>query len=628
MKYLLGTLGLLVVCHFTTAQTWKWAQTPKTGSSVDVLLIDAPVSEEPVHAVYYYIESNKLKANDALIIMDEETGVLRIPVVIPESVSWISVGLKNESGDVITMTNEYITNEKAMAKAWAIEKALALGSYYRFLGLERNDTEATTMFRDALITNPDWMDYPEILRAYYQVAKSTDAKEDLNNIKVRLTENSLNPKNTSEALLVQSYRIAKAMMDSTLEVSLKKAINKTYPKSILAQEELVVSFKNAKGLDEQIKIRNEFKTKYGITDDNRNLYDQMTGTIAQAHADAGNWSLAKQYVDEMQDPMRRASIANSFAWKLTGESVDKEGSHYDIAEALSASSLRLLPDAVKPATVTKNEWAENLEFSKAQFGDTYALVRYKQGHYDDAIDHQLVAVKANDYQDADINERYAIYLQKAGQTKDLIAFTDKIIVAGKATERVKAMHKQYWMSVPQEELYNRYAFQLDEQAYAMRKAKLNKEWIDEPSLEFNIKDLNGNDVSLDDYKGKTVVIDFWATWCGPCKASFPGMKKAVEHYASDKNVVFLFVDTWENDQNVMERVSGFIKDNDYPFHVLMDMDDSVVTGYKVEGIPTKFIIGPDQRVRFKSVGFSGSNEELVEELKIMIEMARTGNSKT
>ena len=90
--------------------------------------------------------------------------------------------------------------------------------------------------------------------------------------------------------------------------------------------------------------------------------------------------------------------------------------------------------------------------------------------------------------------------------------------------------------------------------------------------------------------------------------------------------IFLFVDTWEQkDNNMDSKVSSFIRDNNYPFHVLMDRDDKVVKDFNIQGIPTKYIIGPDQKVRFISVGYNGSTDELLEEMKIMIEMARGGN---
>jgi peroxiredoxin len=149
-----------------------------------------------------------------------------------------------------------------------------------------------------------------------------------------------------------------------------------------------------------------------------------------------------------------------------------------------------------------------------------------------------------------------------------------------------------------------------------------------PAPAFKLKDINGNTVSLASLKGKTIVVDFWATWCGPCKASFPGMQKTVNKYRNDPNVVFLFIDTWETDKNREKLVKDFIQKNKYTFTVLYDEtrknsdEYGVIGDYKVEGIPTKFVIDKNNNIKFKAVGFNGNDDALVEEISTMIEMTR------
>jgi thiol-disulfide isomerase/thioredoxin len=627
MKALFFFLAGLMSISFSHAQTWTWVSAPKAGTNAEIRISGVPAEDGQLRLAYYTMNGTKLVASDGAIFPGDHANELKAQVVLPDNCSWVYLALKDHYDDVKSSSSEFLTNEKANPLSGRLEKALMSSLYYRYLGIEKDDVENTMNFRDAIKAEPAWFDQPEVMKGYYISASAMKSDSDLEVIKSRLLGISQKPKDASEALLVQSVRLAKTMGDSTLQASLRKGLDKNYPKSLLAQEDMLTSFQKAPSVDDKMKIREQFKSKYPVTDDNRTYFDQMTASIADMYANKEDWAMVKTYVDQMLDPLARARVYNTYAWTLSGESTDKAGSHYDIASAMSAASLALLtPETTKPAYLTKNEWLTGLDNMKAGYGDTYALIRYKEGHVDEAIDHQLYAVQNSEYQNAEMNERYAIYLQKAGQNKDLEEFMDKIMVTGKASPRVKDIHKEYWMKTAStDQLYQQYLDQLENKAHDLMVEKVLKMWKEDEPVDFTLRDLQGNSVSLSDYKGKTVVLDFWATWCGPCKASFPGKKKTVDHYASDKNVVFLFVDTWENPENRETRVSDFIRTNNYPFHVLIDGDNAVVGSYKVEGIPTKFIIGPDQKVRFVSVGFSGNIDELFDEMKIMIELARNGS---
>jgi peroxiredoxin len=150
--------------------------------------------------------------------------------------------------------------------------------------------------------------------------------------------------------------------------------------------------------------------------------------------------------------------------------------------------------------------------------------------------------------------------------------------------------------------------------------ELKEKIKNEPAPDFELVDINGKSVKLSDFKGKTVILDFWATWCGPCLQSFPAMQKAIESFEGNNNVKFLFANTWERVDNKLENAQNFIKENNYPFHVLMDDQNEVVAKYNVRGIPTKFIIDKNQNIRFESVGYEGNPDKLVEELQLMVSM--------
>jgi thiol-disulfide isomerase/thioredoxin len=117
--------------------------------------------------------------------------------------------------------------------------------------------------------------------------------------------------------------------------------------------------------------------------------------------------------------------------------------------------------------------------------------------------------------------------------------------------------------------------------------------------DFNLTNLDGNTVTLASLKGKVVLLDFWATWCGPCKAAMPTIQKLHEAY-KDRGVVILGVNTWEKNADAAK---DYMARKKFTYGCLLNGDD-LAKAYGVTGIPTLVIIGKDGRVAMADMGLS------------------------
>jgi thiol-disulfide isomerase/thioredoxin len=176
--------------------------------------------------------------------------------------------------------------------------------------------------------------------------------------------------------------------------------------------------------------------------------------------------------------------------------------------------------------------------------------------------------------------------------------------------------------------YESYISSLKKATEPHLKKRIKSAMINKPFNSFALKDLNGNRFDLKELRGKIVVIDFWATWCQPCKDAFPGLKAVVEQYHEDKSVKFLFIDTWENLKNPESSIQSFMVQNNYPFTVLLDDYDSngkhrvIAKQLDVNALPTQIIVGKDGMIKFKDEGYPGTLQQLQQELTIKIEMLK------
>lgn len=118
--------------------------------------------------------------------------------------------------------------------------------------------------------------------------------------------------------------------------------------------------------------------------------------------------------------------------------------------------------------------------------------------------------------------------------------------------------------------------------------------------DFKLTTLDNKEVKLSDYKGKKVILNFWATWCPPCKAEIPDLIKFYADF-KDKDVVILGVDLTQSEKS-QNAVADFVKSYGINYPVALDVDGAVSKNYQVSGIPTSYIIDTQGIIRDKVVG--------------------------
>ena len=515
----------------------------------------------------------------------------------------------NELGYVIKITDE----NGNIVKGANAGLASVYGKYSAVLEMSAAKDSASKLFDLEFAQNP------ELKREYLTEYINSFTRKNRNAIAIPELEKLENMDNLTQKDLETLSNGFKGVGDNEKAEKYYQMIKVQYPQSRLVDSEYYTNFRNIQESDQMLDLFTEFNQQNPESD----LNNYMVSKIINKLVTEKEFAKAQQLFDNYGKYIT-SNVYNSVAWELFEEDSDLDKASKFCEEGLKIARNEVKsPSGVKPVYVDENEWKDSQKSSLAMILDTYGNIQMKLEKKAEALTLFEEAVNLTNKEQPDINENYASLLYELGKNEEAKVLIEELIGEGKATDKMKnVLSDIFTKEGGSEGKFNEYVEKFEGKAKEKLIAKLKEEMKNEAAPDFELLDINGKAVKLSNYKGKTVIVDFWATWCGPCLQSFPVMQKAVNKYAENQNVKFLFINTWERVDNKKKNAVDFLNKTKYPFHVLLDEKNEVVEKFGVQGIPTKFIIDPNGNIRFQSVGFSGVESEVLEELDQMIEMIK------
>lgn len=444
----------------------------------------------------------------------------------------------------------------------------------------------------------------------------------------------------SEIYLYRCRTVAeKILHDDSLTQELDAEILKRFPNGILARDKEIVRLYGIKDMAqlelELDKFLKRFPAKkfYGIeTEAGNYYYGHLFRAVVYTHV-IKQKDYAKMYKYLHDVPV---DMLITFYWHLV--QIPYNQKQMTSAELLPHARALVNEMISRPrygyaAGYTPTEWVQNLYSVRKDAYLVYAKILFENQLTDEAyaLMEQLrpyFGVKV-----ADFNDFYVTLLDAVGQTDGIIPFIEAGVKENAASpamlERLKA---DYVKKHGSEKGFASYVDDLksDEVQKAL-KARVMKDMCDEPISLYEVEALEGHRINMAELKGKIIVLDFWATWCGPCKSAMPGMQMAVDKYKDDDSVRFFFVSTMEFAPDFKQQIEDFIKEKGYNFQVVFDEPnpenenkrDLIYATYAKQfhfsGIPQKMIIDGNGHLRWRSTGYYGSPSALADEISFIIE---------
>lgn len=452
----------------------------------------------------------------------------------------------------------------------------------------------------------------------------------------------LNLPDADEETLLKALEVAKDIVkDSTKAVAIEARILKDYPDGILARDQEIWRIFRIMDADVKAPELEAFLKRFPtekfqeIETETSSMYlgKIFQAVIYQAVIKRNDFSLLYKYIHDVPH-----LYLQTFYWHMvqvplrTNQRTPEQV--FPPAKAIY-NELMTRPQAGSERVYSKREWKDYLLTRCKDMILKHAFVLDATGTSAEALELMEEIKEKYNFKSAEYNDQYVRLLEKNGYQSMVIPTIIASIREDAFTpEMLENLRKDYVKQHKNDKDFETYLASLKSQEKQQELQKHLQETMINKDIElFAMEDLNGKKVDLSKMKGKIIVLDFWATWCAPCKASLPGMQMSVNKYKDDPNVAFFFISTMETAADFKEQIRKFMKEHNYTLHVLCDnvnpktkkrsaVYDTYAKAFKFSGIPHKLIIDGNGKLRWSINGYMGSPSALAEEMNLMIEMLK------
>lgn len=443
-------------------------------------------------------------------------------------------------------------------------------------------------------------------------------KSDLNETLQRLLQLSWD--STNEMHVRSRSRALRLLERDSDAVQLERRFSERFPSSDLAEEVERAYCASARTPEEFRDRIRRYAERFPSSPNALKMYTDLVAYYLQQ----GNGDAALATVNSYPVPPGVTSSPPPALLNMLAVTMVRQDSLLKLAQQYIEWAIRALETEnleAKPRYVGTCEYRWQQRELRGICHDTWGYVLYRMGRLEDAIDAFRQCERIlGPFASGDMLEHLSEALMATGQREESLAIARRAIATGRAIgPTVMRFFQSSTDTVTMKAEYE----SLRKQARPAKMRRLRQEmlWQSLLDMQFRRNDgttfllgdavltgLDGRQITLRQLKGRAVVLDFWATWCGPCRVSMPYMQKLYEKYRSTSDVEILLVNCWERVDDRAEHVRKFLASNpSYTFPVVLDTRDEVVSGFGITGIPTKFYLDRDGIVQFKEVGFPGAD---------------------